>query len=358
MVIVYPNQFGYHTDTYKYCQYLNDSFKVTYIGFDQGFERIEQPQIEVEYLSYNIGSVKRIYNYLKFIVQYTHRLDINVLFVVQFKFCFILAIFCRAPVKILDFRSGSLSESKIKRKIQNYLLWFDSIFFKNITVISEGLGKILGLKRDTLILPLGSDIISSSGRRFDHLDLLYVGSLSNRKIHETIEGISILKNKHREILSQITYTIVGFGKNSDTEKITDVIESHSLTDIVRLVGRIKYPDLKCYFDSCNVGITYVPVTAFYEFQPVTKLFEYLLSGMPVIATNTYENRLIVKEENGVLINDTPDDFCNGLITIYNKRKEFNSDEIRKTVENHTWQKIVKNILEPYLSGLLNASPKN
>jgi glycosyltransferase involved in cell wall biosynthesis len=96
----------------------------------------------------------------------------------------------------------------------------------------------------------------------------------------------------------------------------------------------------------------VPMTPYFEYQPVTKLFEYMLSGMPVIATNTYENRLIVNENNGVLINDTSEDFCNGLLTIYNKRNSFNSSEIRRSVESYTWGNIVNTNLKPYLMGLI------
>jgi glycosyltransferase involved in cell wall biosynthesis len=96
----------------------------------------------------------------------------------------------------------------------------------------------------------------------------------------------------------------------------------------------------------------VPITPYYDFQPVTKLYEYMLSGMPVIATNTHENRLVVNDDNGVLINDTPEDFCNGLAKICENRNSYNSLDIRKTVESYTWENIVNTILKPYLLKLL------
>jgi glycosyltransferase involved in cell wall biosynthesis len=74
--------------------------------------------------------------------------------------------------------------------------------------------------------------------------------------------------------------------------------------------------------------------------------------MPVVATNTYENRLIVNENNGVLINDSAEDFCNGLMKIYNQRNSFSSSEIRKSVELYSWEKIVNTNLKPYLQKLL------
>ena len=74
--------------------------------------------------------------------------------------------------------------------------------------------------------------------------------------------------------------------------------------------------------------------------------------MPVIATNTFENRQIVNEKNGVLIQDITEDFCRGLEHIYNQRKTYNSSNIRKSVEQYTWNNIVNNTLKPYLLGLL------
>ena len=70
----------------------------------------------------------------------------------------------------------------------------------------------------------------------------------------------------------------------------------------------------------------------------------MLSGMPVIATGTFENSLIVNDLNGVIIKDTPEDFCAGLINFYNRRNSYNSSAIRKSVEAFTWENIVKSNL--------------
>jgi len=230
---------------------------------------------------------------------------------------------------------------------------FDALFFPNISVISEGLRDVLKLKKQhTLILPLGADVISDQLHSFDRMDLIYVGTLSLRNIDQTIDGIAVFLSKHKELSKLLSYTIIGFGNEREEEEIKSCIKRTGLDDIVRFLGRKKYTDLTVYFDGRNVGVSYVPITPFYEYQPVTKLFEYLLSGMPVIATGTFENRLMVNEDNGVLINDSSEDFCNGLISIYNKRNSFNSSEIRKSAESYTWGNIVNTNLKPYLNKLI------
>lgn len=353
LLLVYPNQFGYHTDTYKYCENLRDSFNISYICFDQGLEKLALPSIDVVYLPYNVGKIKRLLLFYKTIIRFTKRNNIDILFVVQFKFSFILGLFAKARVKILDYRTGDLSSNTLMRKLRNLFLSLDSVFFKNICSISEGLRDILYLSRDhTLILPLGADVISGKALTFDRIDLLYVGSLSSRNIHHTLEGFSMFLTKNKELTNLISYTIIGFGNKIDEEFIRNSIERLGINMKVKFIGRKKHNELQPYFEACNIGVAFVPITPYYDFQPTTKLFEYILSGMPVIATNTFENRRIVNYTNGILINDTPAAFQNGLEVLYNNLHTFDSNNIRTSFEDHNWEAIVKKTLLPYIQSLL------
>jgi glycosyltransferase involved in cell wall biosynthesis len=352
LLFIYPNQFGYHTDSYKYCEHLKDTFDIVYLCFDKGLERLNFPDVNVIYMPYNTGKV-RLVHFFSFLIQLTRKEKFKVLFTIRFKFCFIIGLFAKADVKILDCRSGDLSINKRERKFRNLLIRFDSFFFQYILVISEGLKDILGLNRaKTLILPLGADVRSNRSHSFNRLDLLYVGTLHLRNIDQTIKGFALFMSKQKELSKLVSYTIIGYGNKYEEEKIINTIKRLGLNDSVYFLGRKKYTDLSSYFDTCNIGITYVPRTPYYEFQPVTKLFEYLLSGMPVIATNTHENRLIVNKNSGVLIDDTPEDFCNGLMSIYDQKNSFNSSKIRKSVESYTWENIVNTILRPFLQNLI------
>ncbi|HEY5587611.1 MAG TPA: hypothetical protein VIK86_01495, partial [Candidatus Paceibacterota bacterium] len=72
-------------------------------------------------------------------------------------------------------------------------------------------------------------------------------------------------------------------------------------------------------------------------------------GIPCIATNTFENAQIITKINGVIINDTPKDFCNGLYKLLNYYQQYKSDEIVSSVKDYTWENIVFNNLEPYIN---------
>ena len=126
---------------------------------------------------------------------------------------------------------------------------------------------------------------------------------------------------------------------------------YGLKESVNIPGAISHPQLKPWLDAANVGVSYVPLTDYYDCQPVTKTFEYLLSGMPVIATNTLENRKVIKPENGVLVGGTAEKFYSGLKVVFEKRRLFDSAKIRKEAMGYTWKNIVSKNLESYLKSI-------
>ena len=71
---------------------------------------------------------------------------------------------------------------------------------------------------------------------------------------------------------------------------------HELSDIVSCIGRVPHHDLKKYFDEANVGVSFVPLLAHYQYQPPTKTFEYLMSGLYCIATSTIANKEIISDQ--------------------------------------------------------------
>jgi glycosyltransferase involved in cell wall biosynthesis len=351
---VYPNQFGYHTDTYKYCEYLKDCYDIVFICFDQGFERLCFPNVNVIYIPYNTGRIRRLIQFFYCIVKLTRKEKFDLIFTVQFKFCFIIGIFARAKVKILDYRTGDLSNKTIVRFLKNRFLWFDSLFFKHISAISEGLRDILNLSRTkTLILPLGGDVFSKRVHSFDQLDLLYVGSLNQRNVERTIEGFALSLERNKSLVSSLSYTILGFGNNQDITKIKRAIDKFNLKGKIMLVGRVKYSELPEYFDACNIGVAYIPVEPWYEHQPATKTYEYLNSGLFTIATSTFENSKIINEKNGVLCDNSPESFARAIEEVYKRRAKISDKEIRESSTDFHWDNIINNILKPYFNFLLS-----
>jgi len=347
LLIINKAQFGYHTDYYKYCEYLRDEFDVTYLSFDSGLKKLEMENVNVKYVS-NKGI--KIIRGVRFILSLLLSISTfrGIVFIHYFEYCQILKWIFPWKRMILDIRTLSINRNdkirtKQDKKIKRAIKYFDFI-----TIISEGLRKKINLNVEkSEILPLGADMISTINHKFDKtIHLLYVGTLNGRNIHQTIIGLSKYLNESNN-KKEISYDIVGDG--TELSYLNELVANFNLHKIVKIHGRIPHFELKSFFDKCNVGVSYVPITEFYEYQPVTKTYEYILSGIPCIATKTYENKKIITSENGYLCNDNPESFADALESMISKINNYNSDIIRNSLSEHTWENIIKNTLNPILN---------
>jgi glycosyltransferase involved in cell wall biosynthesis len=353
LLIVNGAQFGYSSGHYYYCKYLSTAFSIRYICFDRGLERVKLNGIEVTYVSFSGSTIKRNARFLKQCINYCSNLKPDILFVTYFNLCFLLAIFCKSGKAVLDIRTGSLKKNRLIRRFENFIILLQTYLYDKIVILSPNLQRKLAIQgRNSIVIPLGSEIFYTGDHHFNSLKLLYVGALDNRNITETIEGVSLFLKASPENAKDFRYTIIGFGSDHEVRKLTNSISEMDLTHVVQFLGRKTHDEMSQYFKETNIGIVYIPQKKWYDFQPGTKLYEYMLSGMPVIATNTYENRIVVNGENGVLINDTAEDFSKGLEEVMNKSPFYNSSIIRQFVIDNTWENIVLNKLQPFLFGLV------
>lgn len=346
VLIISKNQFGYHTDAYKYCQHLRFNVDFTFVCFDLGLAKKELDKVDVLYVPVKGSYINRALNFYRTIFWVLRRNVFDTVFVVNFDFCFILQLFRLGPKYILDIRTASVNSSWKKRFLQDLKLQLNIKLFRHISLISRELATILNIKKYYL-LPLGADTIASIPKKFVDLRLLYVGILTNRDIHKTISGLHLfLRNQTNGV--NVSYDIVGFGAERDIIAVSDAIERYGLDSIVKFHGRKSLEELKPYFEMCNVGVSYVPITPYYDKQPATKTFEYLLSGMACIATNTTMNREVINESNGVLCDDSPESFAVALQDVCSSFINYDSDHIKLMGIKYSWGNICNEYFLPLL----------
>lgn len=349
LAIVNIYQLGYHTDTYNYCIYLRNDFKITYISFHQGFENIVIEGIDTVYIPQRKGFWNLIKGYLLFAKHLRHY-NPDITFLFYARFISIVKVFGPRCHYIFDIRTGFLKDKTLVRRIWNLLLWSESLFFKSITIISEGLRKQLNIPSVKCnLLPLGGNVINGT-KEFSNLNLIYIGTFDQREIHVTIEGVALFIKKYPDVL--LHYDIVGYGTDIIEQQIKTAISSLSLDQEITFHGRVPYDKIDIFLKNANIGIVYIPLKPYYDNQPSTKLFEFLFAGMPVIATNTSSNRSIISDLNGILINDNSYGFSNGLEQVYKRCRIYNSKSIRESVSEFSWEEIVKIYLKPLLYRLL------
>jgi glycosyltransferase involved in cell wall biosynthesis len=347
ILLITPAQFGYHSGTYYFAKHLQSKFDVTVLGFYTGKKIISIDGIKI----INISCKKSYFSKFKLIFEARKLHKIN-----NYDFVFILYFLLSSLVtlvlpktKIAVFINTIFifKDNSIKEKLYNLMLKFEYNFFKYKTVISKNLGEYLKLQHFQVI-PVGAEYpkILPQNRSYQQLKLIYVGTLYDRNIEITLKGIKMFLSDNKVI--NLKYFIIGFGTEQEVKNLTNEINKLNLNDSVFFLGEIRYPELTEYFLASNIGISFIPCTEKYDNQPPTKTFEYLAYGLPVIATKTKENSLIINDSNGVLIEDTPMGFCNGLMQILNKINNYNSNQIYESSYKYSWQNIVETILSPYI----------
>ena len=341
LLIINQRQFGYHSDTYYYSKYLRERFDTSYLCWDYKYPRMVMDRVRIIYVSRRGNLAVRNLRFIRQALKEV-RNGYHIHMIKYFRGCALLRLAYPRQSFLLDIRSGSVNPKTIKRIAYNNFMTIEARCFTQTSVISQSLARKLGLEKKAYILPIGSDILSGTQKRFDALNFLYVGTLHNRNIDMTLEGFARFYHEYKNRI-RIHYTVVGSGYNQEVEILRQSARHLGLQDAVKILGEIPHDRIRPLFDSHNIGISFIPKTDYFDVQPPTKTFEYLLSGMPVLATDTLENKAVIHQENGVLIPDTPQGIYTGLVRIYQTRKMFDSRTIRDDALPHTWERIAADL---------------
>lgn len=341
------SQLGLITDYLKYCEILHNRYQVHYLCFDMGNPKIDIPDVKVTY-------VPRIGNFAFRGMLFLAYSLLNILFfrgfifIANFPKCSILKRVFFWKKMHIDVRTLSVEITEKARIFSNNQLKQDLKYFNSSSFITSGIQKQIMQEnhKASFILPLGADIISNSNKSFEELNLLYVGTLNNRNIIDTVKGYIAFIKAHPEVKSH--YDIVGDGINNEMEEMNKYIQLHNMEQYITLHGRIPYSSLMPFFENHNIGISYVPITDYYEFQPPTKTFEYILSGIFCVGTATASNKEIINDSNGILHQDNSDSFKDALENVLKNKEKYKSEIIRNTLIKYQWKYIIDDYLIPIL----------
>jgi hypothetical protein len=350
ILIIHPGPLGQHSGTLFYCKFLKNSYNVNYVGIDEGFGFTTFDNIESIHLRPIKNSFLRKFKYFNLAIKILKKKKYRFILINYFPFCSLFLIFNKSAV--VEVRTSYIFKSKIKRSLYNFILKNEVKLFNNITTLTQSLSDFLNLPKRTKIIPLGGPSVEIRKRNFENLSFLYVGTFRQRNIHKTIIAFrNFLNLDYRNLEIKIDFHIVGFGSNEDVNLIKHYIEILNLSNYVIFHGEVRYPQLNNIFKNCNVGLAYVPKYDYFMTQPVTKTCEYLLNGMPVIATSLKEHQLLINSENGVVIEDDITDITYGFKFIFENRHNYSSDKIQLQSVSLSWEYIIDQILIPYIESI-------
>jgi len=228
-----------------------------------------------------------------------------------------------------------------------------------IIAISQGLKNDLiklGIPKDKILTaPDGVDLknfkkIKESKKElrkeldlpFDKKIVLYTGHLYKWK------GVYILAQAANDLPGDYLIVFVG-GTEHNLGKFKKFIKDNNLKNIL-LLGHKKNEVIPQYLKSADVLI--LPnsgkerISSHYT-SPM-KLFEYMASGVPIVASDLPSIREILNKNNSVLVGaDNPGELSNGIKNILQNKELADriSKQAREEVKNYIWEKRAKKILD-------------
>ena len=348
LIIINPQQLGVNTDYVMYLKYLKPHYdEIKFITVNQGYIKVNVDSINISYVPYCKIVLFSYILFLLFSIFYI-LCHSGVVMSSNFKGCRYIKMLFPFRKMVVNIRTVSVSANPIYESAHNLRIKNDVLNYDRIVMISEGGAKQLKLPLNkTFIVSLGADVISNKVKSYiDTINLLYVGTLTGRNILQTVIGIKMFLDHANDSFS-LTYDIVGDGDEYD--QISKYIIENNLSEVVSLHGFVPYDSLSYYFDRCNIGVSFVPIKNCYMYQPPTKTYEYINSGLFCIATDTYANRMVINKNNGCLIQDNAEAFMNAIISFCEKRYSISDQRIRYSGEKYVWKNIVENQLLPVLN---------
>ena len=342
ILIINKTPLGMLTDSYKWCEYLQDKYDVTFLSFESNFSLKTINKVKVKYVPYSKSYFWRGINFI-LVSLYNIAFFKGRILVIYFPHCGILKKLFPRKKMILDIRTLAVWGTQEEKDIHDNKVRKTANLFDLVTVVSDGVKHRLNIKHSKVqILPLGSDIISFAKKNYSEIKLLYVGTFVDRNLELTILGLKAFISKHPN--EKISYEIIGDGGPGELNTLRNLVSDLQMDSVVHFHGRVPHFMLSKYFDDANIGVSFVPINPAYDIQPVTKTFEYGNSGLFVIGTATKENKKVISEKCGILIDDSAEGFENALEVILKQKDYFNEKNIRNSLKMFTWENIVNNKL--------------
>lgn len=263
---------------------------------------------------------------------------------------------------LMDVRTGSISNQALRRWIENTLIRWERHWFTWAVTLDQELNQHLRLRAQAF-LPMGISSVLL-GKRKDranrqtireklgfsasHVVGLYIGTAYLRQLAEMFRGFATAY-QHQPNLRLV---VVGDGYSN--QHLQQLAEKMPIT----LLPSMPLEMLSEFFSAADFGISYVPTKPWFTHQQSTKILDYSVFALPVLATATKSNQRFVDDGvNGVLCGDTPADVAVGLARIttrlvdegFIKKNRRRADELTRT---YAWEYLVRQNLLPLYHQML------
>jgi glycosyltransferase involved in cell wall biosynthesis len=224
--------------------------------------------------------------------------------------------------------------------------------FINLIIIAEdsyinnyrGQNKVLPLRN----YPVLSLVKGSTEAKDLRPSIIYVGGIAEvRGVWELIESIRLLRPKYGNIL----LILVGWIHSISLKRnINKFLEEHDLQQNINLVGKVKHEEVYELMPRCHIGMGVVHPTPNLIESRLTKLYEYMAVGLPVIASNFPVYQELIGGNNcGLTVDpqniDAIAEAVEYLIRHPSEAKKMGENGRKAVVEKYNWETESKKLID-------------
>ena len=180
-------------------------------------------------------------------------------------------------------------------------------------------------------------------------ELVYVGGVSReRGLFEMLKTIKILKQKFNNIKLKIIGTI-------DTKtklQMNNIINSYKIKNNIIIYGKIPHPKIFNLLSQSNIGLCILHPTPNYIKSLATKILEYMIAKLPVIASNfPLWEKIVEGNDCGICVDPLkPKKIAEAieyLIEHPSEAKQMGGNGKKAVLEKYNWENESKKLLEIY-----------
>lgn len=350
IIFVRNSKFLISTVEFNYAKILVEyGYNVTIFCKDyySEYDNIIIDNVKIE----NFRSNKNITYYLRIFWRFfNYRKKEKVIVVVSaYYLVFILPLANRNMNWVYLLITGDVSQRG--RKLKNYILKLSAEFYSNkITNSLELSNYLFGKYMNFKYVPIGGmKLFDAEYLPFLNpsikFNFVYVGTFYGRKIENILRAIKEIAIDYPKV------RLILIGHGLPQREIEKEIKHLNIEKYVSFKGFIPFEHLGNIFMNSHVGIAYIPIVNEYYYQPVTKTLEYLINGLPVLASRVLENQKVITKHNGVLIDDSVNALIQGMKYMIANYSNYNRKSIQENSLKYGWTYSVKDYLLKILENI-------
>lgn len=192
----------------------------------------------------------------------------------------------------------------------------------------------------------GVALLKGSVKTNDLVQLIYVGSVQKDRGRDVMLEAIAIANKQTKIAH---LTIVGASDEQYQYCHTALIKL-GITNSVTIHGKVAGQMIPSFMQQADAGLCLWQDLAWYRFNPPTKLFEYFVAGLPVLASNIRTHTQYIEDGfNGIIFDYDSASLAQAIQIIWQRRDELPQMKIRTNQASFAY--LWKNIEPDFLNAV-------